>query len=568
MAPTIFLELALIIGIAAILALIGRMIKQPPIIAYLITGILVGPLAFGILSSTEIVHTLARMGVAFLLFIVGLNLDFRVLKEVWGISLIAGLVEILAVGLVTFLIAVGIGFASTPALFLAVAFAFSSTVVVVKLLSDRNELETLHGRIALGILIVEDFVAAIALMIIPVLGTGGAILIFLQLGKALLLIAGMFIFAYIFFPGVLPIVAKNQEVLFLFSVAWALIVAVLFDSLGFSLEIGALLAGMALATSKYSLEIRGKIKGLRDFFVVLFFVFFGSQLVGPITGKLIFGAIIFSAFILIGKPLIIMSIMRSFGYKKRTNFLTGISLAQISEFSLILILLGFNLGIVTQELFSLSILVALITIALSSYSIYFSQPLYKAMSGALNIFDGKRKELGTGKKNEDYDIILFGYNRIGFNLLKAFDKAKKKYVIIDYNPKTISDLSNKGVNCIYGDANDTELLQSVRINKAKIVISTIPNFDINLTIFNEIKNKKVIFIPTADRIVQARRLYECGADYVIMPHFLGGDYIAHLLVKDGFNKKLIDKEGKKQFRELAERLSEGHEHPRKDHHGK
>ena len=194
MAPTIFFELAIIIGVAAILALIGRMIKQPPIIAYLLTGILIGPLAFNLLSSTELFQALAHIGVAFLLFIVGLNLDFRVLKDIGKISLFAGLLEIVVVGAITFLIAVGIGFSYTPALYLAVAFAFSSTVVVVKLLSDKNELDTLHGRITLGILIVQDFVAAIALMIIPVLGGGDFTIILLQLGKAALLIFSVFMF--------------------------------------------------------------------------------------------------------------------------------------------------------------------------------------------------------------------------------------------------------------------------------------------------------------------------------------------------------------------------------------
>lgn len=567
MVESIFLELALIIGVAAVLALIARMIKQPPIIAYLITGIIVGPLAFGLLSSTEIVLTLARIGVAFLLFIVGLNLDFRLLKEVGGISLLSGLVGIVAVSFFTFLIAVGIGLSYTPAIYLAIAFSFSSTVVVVKLLSDKNELETLHGRIALGILIVEDFVAALALMVVPVLGSGDFTIIFWQLGKAILLIVGMFTFAYIFLPGTLAIAARSQEILFLFSVAWALLVSALFDYLGFSLEIGALLAGMALASSKYNLEIRGKIKGLRDFFVVLFFVFFGAQLVGPLTRELLIQASIFSAFILIGKPLIIMSIMKSFGYKKRTNFFTGVSLAQISEFSLILILLGFTLGFVTQEIFSMSILVALITIALSSYTTYFSQPIYKRISGALEIFDGKKKELGTRRKNEHFEVILFGYNRIGFNLLKSFHKAKKNYVIIDYNPKTITDLSNRKINCIYGDANDVDFLHSLKLDDAKMVISTIPDLETNLTILDHITKKRVIFIPTSNYILDAKKLYGHGADYVIMPHFLGGNFVAHLLLKDDFNKKLLDIEGKKQLIELDERLREGHEHPRKDHHG-
>lgn len=564
---SIILELALIMGIAAILALIGRAIKQPPIIAYLITGILIGPLVFNMMGSTEMIHTFARMGVAFLLFIVGLNLDFRELKGIGKVSLLAGSTEILLVSGISFLIAIAIGLAYTPAIYLALALAFSSTVVVVKLLSDKNELETLHGRIALGILIVEDFVAAFLLMVVPVLGVGDFTTVVIQIGLSLSLIVGVFLFAYLIFPKVLAIAAKSQEVLFLFGISWALLIAVLFDHWGFSMEIGALLAGMALASSKYSLEIKGKIKGVMDFFVVLFFVFFGAQLVGPITSELIIQASIFSAFILLGKPLIIMSIMKTIGYKKRTNFFTGTSLAQISEFSLILILLGFTLGIVNQELFSLAILIALITITLSSYSIHFSKPIYKFLSPMLTIFEGHKHELGLGKKFGKHDIILLGYNRIGFNLLKAFEKTKKKYLVIDYNPKTVLSLSKKGINCIYGDVNDLEMLRSVHITKAKIIISTIPDLEANMEVMDMLKDKKIIFIPTSHTISNTKKLYSAGASYVIMPHFLGGHFVAQMLVRDKFSKKKLAKEGEKQKKELEERLFEGHDHPRKDSHG-
>jgi Kef-type K+ transport system membrane component KefB len=560
-------ELSLIIGIAAVLALVGKLIRQPTIIAYLITGILVGPLAFNLLQSPEFIEAFARMGVAFLLFIVGLNLDYRVLKDLGKTSSVIGIGGIILTSLIIFLTSLILGFSYTPALYLAVAFSFSSTVVVVKILSDKKELDTLHGRIALGILIVQDFVAAIALMIFPVFVSAGYGLIFWQLGKAILLIAGVFLFSGIIFPSIFKAVAKSQEVLFLFGVGWALMVATLFNFLGFSLEIGALIAGMALASSRYSLEIKGKIKGLRDFFVVLFFVFFGSQLAGPITGTLILQASIFSAAILIGNPIIFMSFMKFFGYKKRTNFYIGISLAQISEFSLILILLGTTIGVLEQELLSLAILTALFTIAVSSYGIHYLRPLFKKCAPLLKAFDGKRKTLGTGNITEDYDVFLFGYNRIGFTLLKVFNKERKKFVVIDYNPKTIDLLSKKGINCIYGDANDGDFLDSLKLEKAKVAISTIPDLDTNQIILKYINKKKAIFIPTSHHIHDTRKLYAYGSDYVIMPHFLGGEFIANMLKKDHFDKKLLHREGIKQLADLNERTLEGHKHPSKYNHG-
>ncbi len=563
-----FLELGVIVGIAALVSLILRVIKQPPIIAYLITGIIVGPLFLNLMHSTSFIELLAHLGVAFLLFIVGLSLDFKVLRQVGGISIVAGVGAMVAVSAVSFLIALRMGFAYTPALYLGAALAFSSTVVVVKLLSDKREIDTLHGRIALGILIVEDFVAALMLMIVPVAGTGDVSLIFFSLGKGVLLIIGVFVFSYLVLPMLFSLAAKTQETLYLASIAWALLVAIVFSYLGFSLEIGALLAGIALASSKYSLEISNKMKSLRDFFIVLFFVYFGSQLAGPLNAEIVIEACVFSAFILVGKPLIVMGFMRAFGYKKRTNFFAGVGLAQISEFSLILVLLGHTLGVVPQSLLSLTILIALITIAISSYNIYYSHAIFRFLSPLLAIFEGKKFDTDDIKKDKVYDIVLFGYNRIGFNLVKSFNKAHKKFIIVDYNPQTILELSRQGINCIYGDAHDLELLHELRLNEAKIIISTIPDFEANAAIRNSITSREVMFIATSHGFEDTERLYASGADYVIMPHFLGGAYVADLLLTDHFSKNLLMEEGRKQRRELKERVKEGQDHPSKDTYGR
>ncbi len=560
-------EIGLIVGIAAFVSLLGRLVKQPPIIAYLITGVLVGPLFFNLIQGADQLQSLAHLGVALLLFIVGISLDFRVLKQVGGTSIVGGIATISIISLVTFFVAQALAFNSTSSLYLALAFSFSSTVVVVKILSDKKEIDTLHGQIALGILIIEDFVAAIALMVIPVLAGTNVTLISLQIVKSVSVIFGIFIFGKFALPKILDVAAKNQEVLFLCSLAWALIVGIIFNFIGLSTEIGALLAGMVIASSKYSLEIKSKVKGVRDFFVILFFVFFGSQLSSPISNQVIYQALIFSLVILIGKPLIVMTLMRSFGFKKRTNFLAGTSLTQVSEFSLIVLLLGFSIGHIPQSVFSLGILVTLITVFFSSYGIYFSQPIYEKLSSLLRIFDGNRREPGTAKNEKVYDIILLGYNRIGFNLLKAFKISKKNYLIIDYNPITIFNLSKKGINCLYGDVNDSDFLRTIKLNGAQVIISTIPEYSTNIAVRKLIENKNCIFIPTAHDISNALELYTKGADYVIMPHFLGGDFMANMLVRDNFNKKSLKREGENHIKELKERSDEGHQHPRKDFYG-
>lgn len=558
MVEEVLLSISLIIAIAAIATIIARLIKQPPIIAYIIAGILAGPLFLNIISgASDIIQLSAHIGVSFLLFIVGLNLDLRVLKEVGWTSLFAGSAQIILTAIVGFFIAIGLGLSNLTALYLGVVLAFSSTVVVVKILSDKKEIDTLHGRISLGILIVQDLVAALALMLVPLITNNGSIsVIASRLGFAVGLIVVIFLFSHFVLNRFMSYLAKSQETLFLFGIAWALILATIFFKQGFSLEIGALIAGISLASSKYSLDLGGKIKPLRDFFIVLFFVFFGSQLTGPITKELIIMAIIFSVFIVIIKPLIVMFVLRIFGYKKKVNFLTGLNLAQISEFSLIIILLGLTLNHLTREIISLIVLIALITIGISTYSIYYSGSIFNRISGLLNIFEGKRYKKEESKE-KSYDIILLGYHRIGFKILKSLKELHSSFIVVDYNPKVILSLNKQKIDCIYGDAGSREFLKEIPLEKAKIVISTIPDQDSNLLIQEMLRESgsEAVFIATTEHPGSALDLYKKGVDYVILPHHLGGEYAARMIKLFQTNRKKYQEEGKKHKKELSEAKS-------------
>ena len=563
MAQEVLLYISIIICIAAILAVIARMIRQPPLIAYLIAGILISPVALGPtlgnfigndLAGSGLIQVFAHIGVAFLLFIVGLSLDFRVLKEIGGVATIAGVAEIVLTGGIGALIALGLGLGSNEILYMGAALAFSSTVVVVKILSDKKEIDTLHGRIALGILIVEDFIAALALMAIPLIENQGSMLwLFGKMSIALGASVGVLMLSGVILPRILDYLARNQEALFLFGIAWALSLATLFDALGFSLEIGALIAGMSLASSKYTLELSGKMKPLRDFFVVLFFVFFGSQLAGEINLGLIKNALLFSLFVVIGKPLIVMTVLRFFGYRKRTNFLAGSSIAQISEFSLIITLLGFTLGHLSQEIMSLVILIAVITIGASSYSIYYSHSIFSKISHFLFMFEGKSNK-PDHQNEKNYEVILFGYHRIGYKIIEKLKAMKLSFVIVDYNPKTILALAKEKIDCIYGDGGDSDFLTEIPLAKAKMVISTIPDEASNLTIKERLRKSgsEAVFIATAEQPRTAFDLYEAGVDYVLIPHHLGGQYASHLIQQHNMNKKDYRRLGKEHYRQLKE----------------
>ena len=554
MVQEVLLNFSIIIIVSAVLAVIARIIKQPPIIAYLIEDIVVGPLLFNIVgpSSSEFIQVFARIGVAFLLFIVGLSLDLRVLKEIGVVSTFAGIAEIIVVGGIGFLISIGLGMGSTTALYIGAALAFSSTVVVVKILSDKKEIDTLHGRIALGILIIEDFVAAIALMAIPLLNSKASQLsILISFSEVMGIIAVIFLFSIFALNKFMNYLARSQESLFLFGIAWALALATLFSKLGFSLEIGALIAGMSLASSKYTLELGSKIKPLRDFFVVLFFVFFGTQLAGQIGWNLLKISLLFSVFIVIGKPIIVMTILRIFGYKKKTNFLAGTSLAQISEFSLILILLGYTLGHLSQDIMSLTVLIAIFTIGASSYSIYYSHALFNKLSKILGVFEGRRYMKKEAFK-ERYDVILFGYHRIGYKLLNALKETKLSFAVVDHNPKVILALGKEGINSIYGDASDKVFLSEIELGNVKLAISTVPDENTNLSIRERLNEtgSKAIFIATAEQPRRAFDLYEKGVDYVIVPHHLGGEYASDMIKSFCLNAAKYREAGRKHLKEL------------------
>ena len=556
MVQEVLLYLSLIVAVSAVLTIIARTIRQPPIIAYMLAGIVVGPLALGLIGpgdpNAEMMQAFARIGVAFLLFIVGLSLDFRLLKEIGKVSAISGLVEIMIVSVVGFLVSIRLGFSNIASMYIGAAIAFSSTVVVVKILSDKKEMNTLHGRISLGILIIQDIVASIFLMIIPLFNSAGNIEIILkQLGLAVLSIAIVFMVSWLMFGRFLNYLAKSQEALFIFGIAWALMLATIFSRLGFSIEIGALIAGMSLASSKYALELEGKMKPLRDFFVILFFVFFGSQLAGPVTWSLIKDALILSAVVMIIKPLIVMLTLKFFGYTKRTNFLTSLSLAQVSEFSLILVLLGFTLGHVNQELMNLSVLVALITIGISAYTINASSFLSHKAAKYLNFFDGKI-ESGTSCEGQCYDVILFGYHRIGYKIIETIKKMNMKFLIVDYNPKVVVSLSKQNIDCVYGDAGSKHFLHEIGLDKAKLVISTVPDEQSSLMILEALKetNSSAVFIATAEQPRIALDLYDAGVDYVLIPHHLGGQYASDMIKNFKANKKEYKKIGNQHFASL------------------
>jgi len=562
----VFIQLAVILFTAFIVSYIIKAFNQPLIIGYIVAGIIISPFILESGASIEVIHTFSELGIAFLLFMVGLHLNPKVIKEIGGASLIIGSIQILLTFGATFLVSYSLlGYTLTSSLYIGIALAFSSTIIIMKLLSDQKQLDSLYGKISIGILIIQDLVAIAALMFISSMSNGADLGSFaiqgLLGGGGLILI--LFLVGVFVLPGITKGIAKSQELLFLFSICWCFLIAALFVWRGFSLEIGALIAGVVLSVSPYSTEISSKIRPLRDFFLIIFFIILGLNLDLSGIGSILTNAIIFSLIALLFKPLIIMTLMAMFGYTKRTNFLTGTSLAQISEFSIIVLTLGFARGHIGAEVLSTITLTLILTIALSTYMIIYSNKLYDKFSSVISIFERKgiKRERKIAKK---YDAILFGYNRIGFNILRSLKKLKKKYLVVDFNPDTIADLQKMRIPCLYGDVYDPDLLEELPLEKIDMAISTVPDFETNVLLTDAIRtvNPKAIIITRAHVIQDALDLYKRGSTYVLTPHFLGGEYIAKMIKTLKVSEKGYLDEKDKHIKMLLDTAKKGHEHPK------
>jgi voltage-gated potassium channel Kch len=371
-------------------------------------------------------------------------------------------------------------------------------------------------------------------------------------------------------PRVIRTVAKSQEFLLLFSTGWLLAMAIIFGYLNFSMEIGALLAGIMMSVSPYHYEIKLKMNVLRDFFILFFFVYLGSQMVFMNISQFLLPIAVFSVFILVGNPLIVMVLMGTLKYTKRNGFLAGLTVAQISEFSLILVAMGVKVGHLSNDVLSMMTATGLITIFGSTYLIMNSNRMYSHVSRYLGVFErsGKKIDEHIYHKGEHYDIILFGCNRVGFSLLESIGNLRKKLLVIDNDPEIITGLAKDGYECRYGDADDTDFLKELNFSKAKMVVSTIPDFETNLLLLREIKrlNKDAIIIIVSHQIDEALKLYEEGATYVIMPYFLGGQHASTLIQKYGMDLNEFLKEKTKHMSHLKIREKLKHEHPKSEKH--
>lgn len=542
MNQTIFLQLSLVFAIAAGVSMVLRALRQPLIIGYIATGVLCGSTLLNVVHDHAAFDSFSQIGIALLLFIVGLGLNVGVIRGTGK--------SVISVFLLKCLIVIGAGFGlgkifgmnGTESLLVGLCLSFSSTIVVIKSLSDTREQNRLYGQITIGLLLLEDLLATFSLLFVATAKNGiDTSAIIGLLGKGALLGVALVVAGGYILPRLAKFFAGSQELLFTFALAWAFSIASLFEHAGFSIEVGALVAGISLASLPYAQEISSRLKPLRDFFLVLFFITLGEGLgLKSLHGALV-PALVLSAAAIVLKPLSILLGLGLLGYTKQTGFKVGVHLSQISEFSIILIVAAQAAGLAGGRLGDILTLTAMITIAVSSYLMKYDDALYRRWQKPLSIFERPNPAIAD-KTQAGYKLVLFGYKRGGHEFVQTFREMHKRYVVVDYDPEVIETLESQHIHHLYGDVTDYELLEEIGLQKAELVVSTVTDYTTNKLLAGYVTagNPDGIFICHANDYDDAAKLYEHGAAYVMLPHFIGSERMSNFIRRNGSDKAAFD----------------------------
>lgn len=524
-----FAEIALVLLAAAVVGAIGTRLRQPLIVSFIAVGVLVGPAGIGLVTRHEQIALLASIGISLLLFVVGLKLDVQSIRTLGPVALVTGLGQIVLTTLIGLAMAAAVGLAALAALYVAVALTFSSTIIVVKLLSDKREIDALHGRIAVGLLIVQDIAVILAMIGVTAVGgdrppdQGLAVHASLILVKGLGFLLVVWALAVRALPAAATLLARSPELLVLSGIAWAVALAAMGEALGLSKEVGAFVAGASLASTPYREAIGGRLVTVRDFLLLFFFIDLGARLDLSLLRATAGMALALSAFVLIAKPVIVMGIMGAMGYRKRTSTLAGLAIAQISEFSLILASLGVAVGHIGAEVMGLITTVGLITIALSTYMVIHSARLYERLAPWLGVFERRSpyREAAADTRTEPMaDIVVLGLGRYGGGIVRHLRQRNRRVLGVDFDPEALARWRAEGIPVIYGDASDPELVERLPLATAKWVVSTTPDIDTSRGLLHHLRRrgfrgKVAVACRSAD---EGDRLRIEGADVLLRPY--------------------------------------------------
>jgi len=488
-----FFQIGAVLGLALLGGLLAKALRQPVIVSYIIVGVVGGPAVLGLVSAEEDeIKLLAKLGIAILLFLVGLKLDIHLIRAIGPVALLTGLGQVILTAVLGFGLALLLGWDLTSAIYIAVALTFSSTIIVVKLLGDRRELDQLHGRLAVGVLIVQDILVVLAMLTIVTVGQPGeqalASEIAVTLGGGVVLFGIVALLARFVLPRLLEWMAKNQELTLVFGVSWAVALAAISAWLGLSMEIGAFVAGVALASTPYRESLGARMVSVRDIMILFFFIELGSSLTLDGAVSQLLPAILVTLFILVGKPAIVLLVMTLQGYRATVALRTGLTLAQISEFSLILIALGYSLGQVNEDVLSLITLVAIFTITISTYFISYQDRLIALLQPLVAPLESRfRKGAEEDAQRHPYDAIVIGAGRLGSDIVRGLRGEGAELLVVDLDPRALKSVAPSGVDTLYGDAGDPDFIKVLPVHETKTVVCAAPDRSTNLVVLESLQ---------------------------------------------------------------------------------
>lgn len=553
----LIVDLVLVLAAATIGGLLASLLRQPAILGYLIGGMIVGPSGLGVIKELVQVETLAQFGVAFLLFALGVEFSFAELKKVQGISLGGGGLQIVFTILITALAMGILGWDTSPiqGIFLGAILSLSSTAVVLKCLMERNEMATPQGQVMLGILVVQDLALGLMLAVLPALNQPQGNVIFEAVGRSLLLI-GLFALGAIIagiwvIPRLLRFLAQTEsrELFLLGVVALCLGIALLTEHLGFSIEMGAFVAGLMISEVEYADQTLTYVEPIRDIFAALFFVAVG-MLIDPVFLwqhlELIIGLMVL---IVVGKTLIIIPIVKLFGYSWRTSIITGLGLAQIGEFSFVLASAGQGLGLVSRRIYLLIVGTTALTLIITPFILQFAPKLLDWLEEKWDLSSVLEKSQKIKKISEELPqqnhIIVCGYGRVGKNLVRLLQSHNYSVVVIDQSEQALQELRKNNIPYLYGNAASLHVLETAGVDRAtSMAIALSDPMSTRLCLKRSLEfspNLDVIVI--ADRDKDIELLYQLGAKEVVQPEFEASlELSTHLLTRMGLPENKIKQE--------------------------
>ena len=526
-------DLTLCVAAAWLLAAAASSLRQPLLLAYLAAGFALGAEGLGLVRHPESVEAVAELGLIFLLFMIGLEIDLKKVAEAGRTIAIAAAVQVgvgVVVGVGWFrLLGHPLGGGSWDALYLGVAAALSSTVVIVKVLYDKGELDTLPGRITLGILVLQDLAAILFLAVQPSLGGFTLGVIPASLGRAALLLAATFLVGRFGLPFVFRTVARIPELVLVGAIAWCLAVGELAERLHLSREMGALVAGIALSTFPYALDVGAKVTTLRDFFVTLFFVGLGMRIPRP-DAAVVAAAAGLAAFVVASRFATVVPALHAGRQGLRASLLPALHLSQISEFSLVIVALGVAAGHVRPELSGTVSLAFVLLAVASTFAMARSGPIVRSAIARLRRL-GVR-DLGDAPGSEegsppDGRIVLLGFFRTASSFLDDLGRERPELVsevlVVDFNPEVHAELRRRGIRAVYGDLAQPDTLAHAGVAPDAIVISSIPD-----SLLKGTSNERIVrslrarypaatIVARGERLADVDRLLAAGADDVILP---------------------------------------------------